>query len=187
MRLFVLLCVLICSVAGRAEGLTFQQLSQFTQSSERLSGEFEQEKYLLLLDTALSSAGRFTYQRNQQINWLTEKPLQNELIITSERLVSRQQGQELMNLDFANNPAGAVFGEILFAVLTAEWDKLERLFSLQGNTDGKTWHAILVPDDSAIAQVMQKVELTGDHLLRRIVLHEVSGDHTTINFLNLQH
>ncbi|WP_261844158.1 outer membrane lipoprotein carrier protein LolA [Aliamphritea ceti] len=181
---FIFFCLL--SVTCGADVLTYQQLAKLTQASDSLTGEFEQDKYLALLDASLKSTGRFSYLRNQQINWLTESPVQNELVITPERLVNRQQGQELMSLDLASNPAGVVLGDILFAVLTAEWPKLKALFRLQGKVQGTDWQAVLEPSDPAIAQVMSKVELSGDHLLRQIVLNEVSGDRTTIRFLNLQ-
>lgn len=162
--------------------ITFEQLAQITVSPEILEGQFSQEKYLSALDAGLVSTGKFKYERGNSIHWEILQPIQNKLIMTPDRISNQQDGGELLQLDVNTNPTVAILGEIFFAVLTAEWEKLARYFELSGTIDGEKWHAILIPLDQAARQVFSHVELKGATLLKEIILHETSGDRTTIRF-----
>ncbi len=184
----VLMFVLMTGLASVlwAEPVSYSVLAQVTQASEKMQGEFTQTKFLAVLQAGIKSSGRFSYQRDKQIVWLTEQPVENELIITPTALVSRQGGDELLRLDTRNSPAAIVLGDIMFSVLTADWSVLERYFSVNGELNDGHWQADLSPTDESIRQSVARVELQGDVLLRQIVLHEVNGDSTTIQFKNLQ-
>ena len=90
-----------------------------------------------------------------------------------------------MRIENESNPAVALFNEIFFAVLTAEWGKLSAYFKLSGKMEDGQWHAELVPVDTTVQQLVSRVELKGETLVREITLHESSGDRTTIHFNNL--
>ncbi len=160
--------------------ISFAQLAQISTSPDVLRGSFRQQKYLAALDTALESSGAFDYQRGESIRWQILEPIQNELVITPTSLSSRQGDEELLRLDVDSNPGAAIMGEILFAVLSAQWQQLSRYFELSGDIDGQQWRAVLQPRDAVIGQLFSRVELEGADLLRVIVLHESSGDKTTI-------
>ena len=87
----------------------------------------------------------------------------------------------MLRLDADSNPAFAVMGEIMFAVLSAEWQRLAHYFDLSGEINGQQWHAQLQPRDAVIAQLFKRVELRGGELLQVIVLYETGGDVTTIH------
>ncbi len=160
--------------------ITFAQLAKISMTPEKLEGRFSQEKYLSALDAALVSTGVFDYQRGKSIRWAILEPIQNELLMTPDGITSQQDKGQLLQLDGGTNPTAAILGEIFFAVLTAEWEKLAEYFELSGSIDGNRWHAVLVPLDRTARQVFSRIELKGEDLLREIVLHETSGDRTTI-------
>ena len=186
--LMFLVCLLFTglSVANTTAPLSYEVLAQQTLSPDKLEGEFSQVKYLAVLQAGISSSGHFSYQRDQEILWITDEPVINELIITPGALVSRQDNQEVMRLDMQENPAGAILGDILFAVLTADWSSLEDYFQLSGALFEDDWKAELIPIDILVKQSIVRVELTGDTLVKHIVLHEANGDKTTIEFRKLQ-
>ena len=182
-RYFLSALVLIFPLAVQAE-ITFTQLAQISATPEVLQGRFSQEKYLGALDAALISTGVFTYQRGKSIRWEILQPIQNELVMTPTTITNKQGNDELLRLDMGANPTAAVMGEIFFSVLTAEWEKLSDHFELSGEIEGQQWHAVLVPLDQAIGQIFSRIELKGENLLRVIILHENSGDRTTIRLDN---
>lgn len=184
MRRWFLIILFFLAIPVHAE-LTFEQLETLSKSPESLTADFNQQKYLSSLDATLSSSGVFHYQRGKSIRWQTLQPIQNELLMTPDAIVNRQGDQELVRLDTASNPAVAVFSDILFAVLTADWSQLASYFKLSGEGQGGQWHAQLVPIDKVVLQVVSRVELKGDKFLREVILHEASGDQTTIRFKNL--
>ena len=182
-RYFLSALVLIFPLAVQAE-ITFTQLAQISATPEILQGRFSQEKYLGALDAALISTGVFTYQRGKSIRWEILQPIQNELVMTPTTITNKQGNDELLRLDMGSNPTAALMGEIFFAVLTAEWEKLADYFELSGEIEGQQWHAVLVPLDQAVVQIFSRIELKGGSLLRVIILHENSGDRTTIRLDN---
>jgi hypothetical protein len=161
--------------------ISFAGLARLASSPDQLQGRFRQEKYLGALDTSLLSSGRFSYRRGESIRWEILEPIQNELVITPSGLSSRQGDNELLRIDARSNPGAAILGEIMFAVLSADWSRLEQYFELSGDIDGQQWRALLQPRDAVIGQVINQVELRGADLLRVIVLHEHGGDRTTIH------
>ena len=182
-RRFLCALVLMFPLTVQAE-ITFTQLAQISTTPEILQGRFSQEKYLGALDAALISTGVFTYQRGKSIRWEILQPIQNELVMTPTTITNRQGDDELLRLDMGANPTAAVIGEIFFSVLTAEWEKLSGYFELSGEIEGQQWHAVLVPLDQTIGQIFSRIELKGESLLRVIILHENSGDRTTIRLDN---
>ena len=190
MNNFIRACVftLMSSLAAMswAEPLNYAMLADVTQSPESMSGEFTQTKFLAVLQVGVKSSGRFSYQRDKQVTWLTEQPVVNELIITPTALISRQGEDELLRLDTQKNPAAVILGDIIFSVLTADWSVLARYFTVTGDLNDGSWQAELLPSDESIRQSVTRVELQGDTLLRQIVLHEANGDIITIQFQNLQ-
>ncbi len=160
--------------------ISFERLAQLVVTPAELQGSFRQQKYLATLDTSLTSSGHFSLRRGELIHWQITEPIENELLITPSGLSSRQGDEELLRLDAGSNPAVGVMGEIMFALLSAEWQRLARYFELSGEIAGQQWHVQLQPRDAVIAQLFERVELRGEELLQVIVLHESSGDITTI-------
>lgn len=178
------LIFLILPLNAGAE-ITFAQLAKISMTPEKLEGQFSQEKYLSALNAGLVSTGVFNYQRGKSIRWEILEPIQNKLIMTPSGIIGLQNDSELLQFDASINPTAAVLGEIFFAVLTAEWEKLAEFFELSGSIEGNRWHAVLVPLDRTVMQVFSRIELKGKALLEEIILHEANGDRTTIR-LNSQ-
>lgn len=184
-RVLLLATIFLLPITSYAE-LTFEQLKTITITPENLDGNFTQEKYLVVLDTTLDSSGQFNYQRGKTIRWETLEPIQNELIMTPTEMVNKQGDHELVRMDTDANPTISVMSVIFFSVLTAEWETLSEYFQLSGTLDGEEWQAELVPLDKTILQIISRVELKGDSLLHEIVMHENSGNKTTIHFKELK-
>ena len=71
-------------------------------------------------------------------------------------------------------------GEIMFAVLSAQWQQLEQYFELSAEIDSGQWQARLQPREALIGQLFERVELRGGRWLQAIVLYERGGDRTSI-------
>lgn len=171
--------LMLLSAPAPAE-ISFAGLTRLVRSPVELQGSFRQQKYLAALDTSLLSSGRFSFQRDTAIHWQILEPIENELLITPTSLSSRQGDDELLRIDADSSPGAAIMGEIMFAVLSAQWARLEQYFELSGEIEGQQWHALLQPRDAVIGQFLERVELRGADLLQLIVLHESGGDKTTI-------
>ena len=182
-RWFFSTFLLLLSTVLQAE-ISYDQLAQFSVTPEILEGSFSQEKHLAALDATLVSTGIFTYHRGKSIRWEILEPIRSQLLMTPTAISAKQSDRELMLLDANNNPVARIIGEIFFAVLTSDWEKLAAYFELSGAIEGQQWHAVLRPLDQTVAQAFSRIELKGTELLEVIVLHENGGDRTTIRLVN---
>ena len=161
-------------------------LESLTTAPEALKGQFTQVKYVQALDARFESSGRFDYQRGSSIRWHTLKPIDNLLTLTS-RTISSQQGDTLLsNLDSQANPVVTIFSDIFFGVMTAQWQTLAEYFEMDIQGSKERWTVTLHPIDKSVEQVVARVELSGDELLREVLLFEAAGDQTQIKFIELQ-
>lgn len=179
---FLITALLLLPFTVVHANLSYEQLKSLTDSPDVLSGTFTQGKYLKALDASITSSGFFEYQKLNSIRWVTQKPVHNELIMTNSSIINKQGDQELVKIDLNNSGQAKLLHELLFSVLTAEWDRLSLLFSVDGRVSEGQWVAVLKPEDELVKKIMTSIELRGDHRVRWIVISEKSGDKTTISF-----
>lgn len=179
---FLIYALLLFVPASSYADITFEELNKLSISPAYLQGKFVQEKYLAELDASLKSSGVFNYQRRSSIRWETIEPIQNVLLMTPESITNSQGGNELITMQVDSNPVVTILSDIFFSVLTAEWEQLATYFSLSGSSIEGRWQVELIPSDKTIMQVVSRVQLTGDTLLRELIFFEKNGDKTTIKF-----
>lgn len=182
----LMLLFLVCLPLFAQADISFTDLGKATKSPGQLQGVFNQEKYLAFLDVSLLSSGEFNYQRGESIRWVTQLPIDSELLMTPTQIINKQGDQELSRVSMDSNPAAKVVSDIFFAVLTADWEELSKTFSVQGKVDTSGWQASLKPLNDPIASLISHVEVTGDSYLRELTLYEVKGNRTRITFSDLQ-
>ncbi|MEH6626333.1 MAG: outer membrane lipoprotein carrier protein LolA [Motiliproteus sp.] len=183
-RYLIVIVFFFAPIATAAE-LTFSELQKISNPPLNHEGTFLQKKYLGTLDIELKSTGVFSYQRDEWLRWETLKPLQNELLVTSESIVNRQGNQEIMRLEKSANSATSALHDILFSVLTSDWEKLANYFEISGVIEAEGWSVALQPLENKMVLFVDRVEIRGGAFVREIILYESSGDRTTIQFDNL--
>lgn len=184
MRWFVLLLFAGLSVVSQAAD--YKLLESLTSAPETLHGQFTQVKFVQALDARFESSGSFDYQRGRSIRWHTLSPIDNLLTLTP-RTISNQQGDTVLSsLDSQNNPVVTIFSDIFFGVMTAQWQTLAEYFEMDVQGSKEHWTVTLHPIDTSVEQVVARVELSGDELLREVLLFEAAGDQTQIKFIELQ-
>jgi hypothetical protein len=179
----VFLTMMLWSTLSAAD-ISFEQLNAIAATPETLTGQFRQQKYLSELGATLDSSGVFSYRRNESIRWETLTPIQNVLTLTPNSIIGSQGEHEVLRLDAKSNPVIGVLSDVFFSVLTAKWGNLSAYFSLSGVSENG-WAVELMPIDTTVMQLMEKVILKGDGLIRELTVYEKNGDTTTIYFENL--
>ncbi len=169
-----------------SQAVDFKQLEALTAAPDSLRGQFTQTKFVQALDAEFQSSGRFEYQRNRSISWHTLVPIDNLLTLTPGTISSQQGDTVLSDLDSQNNPVVTIFSDIFFGVMTAQWQTLAEYFEMEVQGSPERWTVILHPIDKGVEQVVKRVELSGDQLLREVLLFEAAGDRTQIQFLDLK-
>lgn len=183
-KIFLGIIFSVLSISVSANNL--DDLKALTTTPEKLSGTFSQSKYLAQLETSINSSGSFNYIRDKKIVWHTLTPINSTLELTPKTMLSYQDGEQVNKLDSDTNPVVAVFSDIFFGVMTAQWQILEVYFSVSAEVSDGQWKATLVPVDESIGGFINKVTLEGDKYLQQITLYEPEGNITHITFDKLQ-
>ncbi|MDO5091517.1 MAG: outer membrane lipoprotein carrier protein LolA [Cardiobacteriaceae bacterium] len=168
---------LLFSLAAHA--LTPAELTAQLQSPAHLQGEFHQTRHLPNLATPLASHGRFVLVPGKLLLWQMETPFALTLRVRADGIAqqdanghwqtSRQSGQEMQV-------------RLFMALLGGDVAALEEQFALQLTGNADAWQLRLVPQSALMQQIFAHITLSGDSVVREVVLEETRGDRTLLRF-----
>ena len=187
LALALLLAVMPMFAAARDDALA-QLQARITMAPE-LRADFEQEKHLKGFRNPLRSKGRILVVRDRGVVWTTLAPFPSELVLTDDRIVSRNgEGRSQVELDAREQPAIRAVNAMLFALLRGDVRALEGAFELQPTLlgDGQ-WRLALTPKPGILAKAFRQVTLEGASHVDKAVIEEASGDRTTLVFRDHRH
>lgn len=165
-----------------ASGTLLDQVRQRLADAPVLRGEFEQRKTLKGFKNPLLSRGDFLLARDRGVIWRTRQPFASELVVTGERLLTRQtDGRVGTQVDTRREPGVQAVNEMLFALMAADVSTLSKRFKVDGELRGPTgWRLMLVPTDSALASWLTRIELDGERFVNQARWVEAQGDTSVI-------
>lgn len=171
----------VCVPLRAAPDLLAQVRERLTDAPV-LKGNFEQRKTVKGFRNPLVSKGEFLVAHARGVVWNTREPFASALVVTRDRLLSRQDdGTVNTRVDAANEPGIRAVNEMLFALMAADLPALAARFQIDGALTGKDgWHLALRPRDAALARWITRIELDGDRFVRKVRLTEASGDNSDI-------
>lgn len=152
-----------------------------------LRGEFRQEKQVAGFAKPLRSQGRFTVARERGVVWTTLSPFPSELVLTRERIVSRQRdGGTRVEVDARQQPGLRSVNAMMFALMSGDVQALTGTFDVQAEAPaGAAWRMSLKPRSRALAQAFASIQLAGDRYVRSVEIREANGDVTRLDFAAL--
>lgn len=151
-----------------------------------LCGRFDQKKQVLGLKNAVRSSGRFCVVADKGVLWRTLQPFPNTLRLTRDEIVQLRGDQVALRLEAKQEPTVRLINTVLFALLAGDFGELERLFEIDGLIQNNAWSVMLKARDPSLAKAVGSIALEGGAYVRRITIHEASGDHTSIDFAALE-
>jgi hypothetical protein len=112
-----------------------------------LRGEFTQEKRIEGFKNPLRSQGRFLLARDKGVVWTTLKPFPSEVVLTRDRILSRQRdGSTRVELDARSKPALRAVNEMMFALMSGDVKALTGRFDAQPQLlPNNGWKLVLKP------------------------------------------
>lgn len=183
-------CLVLAAIAGGARAQAVpplvRDIRQRMADEPVLRGAFEQRKSIRGFRNPLLSRGEFVVARQRGVLWRTREPFPSTLVVTRERVLSRNaDGTVARRLQASEEPAVRAVSETLFALMAADLVTLAQRFQIDGELGpAGNWRLALLPRDAALARWLQRVELEGDRHLRAVRLHELNGDQTQIRLSN---
>ena len=148
-----------------------------------LRGEFTQEKQVAGFKNPLRSKGRFLLARDKGVLWSTSTPFPSEIVITQDRILSRQRdGSRRVEVDGRQQPGLRSVNAMMFALMSGDMKALTSTFEVKGEPAASGWKMTLVPRSRQLAQAFTSVRLSGDRYVREVELREANGDLTRLRF-----
>lgn len=153
-----------------------------------LRGDFEQEKRISGFKNPLRSQGSFLLARDQGVVWSTAKPFASEVVLTRDRILSRQRdGSRRTEMDARQQPALRSVNLMMFALMSGDVEALSSRFDIGVQAQaGDGWRMTLRPKPGAPARSFESIVLSGDRYVRQVEMTEANGDLTRLTFLNFR-
>ena len=163
------------------------QLQQRVARVPVLRGEFVQEKQVQGFKHPLVSQGRLLVASAYGVVWVTQKPFPSELILTRDRILTRQaDGRSRVEVDARTQPALRSVNAMLFALMSGDIQALTTRFDAQPTLlPGGGWRLLLTPKPGALTQAFSQITLEGDRYVRKVQIEERNGDRTRLQFNGL--
>ena len=181
----VLLCALLLVAAPlvQAADPAVDAITQAVARPDVLRGQFTQEKQVSGFRNPLRSQGQFVVARKHGVIWSTLKPFPSEVVVTADRILSRQRdGSTRVELDARQQPAMRSVNAIMFALMSGDVQALSSQFTVDAQRDAKGWALSLTPKSPMLAKAFSSLQLRGDRYVRQVDIVEASKDRTRLTF-----
>lgn len=186
LRLLALTGLLVVSFVAGAADDAMQAIAREVARPAVLRGEFRQEKQVAGFRNPLRSQGRFVVARERGVIWTTLKPFPSEMVITADRILSRQaDGSTRVELDAREQPGMRSVNAILFALMSGDVQALSSQFTVDAQRDAEGWTLALTPKSPMLAKAFSALQLRGDRYVRQVDIVEASKDRTRLTFTAL--
>ncbi|MFA5302104.1 MAG: outer membrane lipoprotein carrier protein LolA [Bacteroidales bacterium] len=153
-----------------------------------LTCDFQQEREVSVLTERGISRGTLVYRKDVALLWQYNMPDRSGFLIRNNELVLL--GRDGKPVD--DNGTGGLFrqiGNIVLMGLNGEILEENEDFKPQYVNDGDYLHVKLEPLKQQLKRIFSELELffrKEDYMIQTVVIHEVSGDKTTIRMGNIR-
>ena len=190
MMRFWMACVLMLLavvVPVRADDAGLAMVAQRVAKVAVLRGEFSQDKQVQGFKNPLRSQGRFLLARDKGVVWSTLKPFPSEVVLTRDRILSRQRdGSTRIEMDAKQQPALRSVNAMMFALMSGDVKALSSRFDVKAQAaPGNRWVLMLTPQPGPMTKAFTSITLDGDRYVRGVVIAEANGDVTRLQFTAL--
>lgn len=156
------LLILFLCISAQASALDIQTLSDHLRLESAESRAFTQEKYLEGFDQALSSQGYAIVDPRIGVQWQIQQPFSaTQCWLTA---------------------SGSPVSQLLLAILSGELSELEHHFEIAITGALNGWQLTLEPRSEALAQVMNRIHVSGSTAIESVTLLEQGGHRTELTF-----
>jgi outer membrane lipoprotein-sorting protein len=176
------------AAGGDNLAVLLEQLSENSSAVESLSCDFIQEKHLDILDEALTSTGRFSFQRPDRLRWEIVDPVSSGIVVSGEDGGTwHDRTGESERFKTRDVPAIRILSQQLFAFATMDFEALKEQFQIT-LLQKEPAVILLTPHSVDMQAYIQSLQVTiaeGGQNVEVVKMNESDGDYTTIRFSNV--
>lgn len=160
------------------------ELAQTLQKPSNVQGAFTQQRYLKSLTKPMTTGGRFTLVPKKGLLWQMQKPFETTLRVRADGIMQ-------WNGTTWTNPNAGKIGpsrqiKLFLDLLGGDTQGLEKQFELSLDGTEKQWTLHLTPKTAVTRQIFNRIDISGDSVVRKIELDEKQGDKTVMQFREVQ-
>jgi len=187
------LAALMLSVSLFSTSSVFAQVTDLTSLQKQLQrfaivrGDFIQSRKIEMFDQPLTSNGQFLLEKSHGLLWNQQTPFPVNLVLTEDKLRQTFADQPPQVITAQENPMAFYFSKIFLSVFHGDTQQLQSQFELQLKTSQQQWQLTLEPKQAPLNAVFKSITLKGNDNIDYLVLEEVRGDKTEIEFTNQTH
>ncbi|AVS87852.1 hypothetical protein C8238_05945 [Paracidovorax avenae] len=162
---------------------TLSSLAQHVAQHPVVRAEFTQTRQMAALKRPVVTTGRIVYSRERGVLWQIEKPYAMTYVLQDDKVVEigadgQRRERQVQGL--------AEIGRVFRAVLSADTQALAGYFDIAVQGTTAQWTLELKPRQPQMAQVMERIRITGDQFVQTLRMDEAGGDSTSLRFRGTQ-
>lgn len=184
LRTTALLLLLLCVTPLRAEwGIA--QLMQTMANNKGGKASFVEKSYISLLDMPVTATGELIFTAPDHLEKRTLKPSREIMVLDGDTLtIERDEQKHTMKL--SDYPEVAAFIESIRGTLAGDQQSLERQYKLTLSGTPQRWKLTLVPRNSRMATILQRILIEGAQgTVRSVEFSQAGGDHSTMTITKI--
>jgi outer membrane lipoprotein-sorting protein len=141
-----------------------------------LRGEFRQARTLQGFKKPLVSEGKFLVSKDNGVVWQHQKPFPSILLIRNNGIIVRLDKPQ-KNAANVRKKGNSQISKILLAVLSGDDKTIAKYFDVTQTGSDATWAMQLTPK-AQVAKALQRVEISGNKHIEKVLMLEKNGDQT---------
>ncbi|MDE1339672.1 LolA family protein [Vibrio aestuarianus] len=187
MRRFLWLTLALFSPLLWAQVTDLASLQTQLAKHQIVRGEFTQLRHIEMFEQPLSSAGKFLLDKQNGLLWQQNSPFPVNLVLTQDKLRQTFANQPPQVITEKENPMAFYFSHLFLSVFHGDTQQLNKQFTMTLHTGDGQWQLNLTPRNEPLNSVFTSITLTGRDDIDGLILQEVRGDKTEIQFTNQNH
>ncbi|CAH8205029.1 Putative transmembrane protein [Vibrio aestuarianus] len=187
MRRFLWLTLALFSPQLWAQVTDLASLQAQLAKHQIVRGEFTQLRHIEMFEQPLSSVGKFLLDKQNGLLWQQNSPFPVNLVLTQDKLRQTFANQPPQVITEKENPMAFYFSHLFLSVFHGDTQQLNKQFTMTLHTGDGQWQLNLTPRNEPLNSVFTSITLTGRDDIDGLILQEVRGDKTEIQFTNQNH
>jgi hypothetical protein len=157
---------------------SFRASCALIAQNQYIRGNFNQEKKIMRLDRTIVSSGVFIIASDMGMVWDTLKPYPSTITLGKDYMIQSRRGGQRTVIDAKGNETFTQMAKVLNAVFTGDANELETNFEVFYTSNSSAWEIGLKPLSKSINMFAKRITVTGDSLIKSIVIIENNEDST---------
>lgn len=181
MRMRAGLAAALAFAAFEACALDVASLFERLAKERPPKAQFQEKKYLSLLDKPLESSGELIFTPPHTLEKRTTSPKPERVLVDRDRITLERGGRK-HSMGLRENPGAAVLVDSIRGTLAGDLSAVTRTYSVGLEGDESRWRLRLRPLDPSLTTLVERIEIAGSQAqVRSVEIFQADGDRSVMS------